>query len=69
MRTIYHVCNDYSLEQLRTIEAEQFGGIESRLRQHTGKVKGAPATFYQNQHGELIYVSVVSDENLEGCEL
>ena len=69
MSKVYHVLNDYSLEELTTKEAEQFNDQAPGLREHPGKVKGAPATCYRNVHGELVYIRVESWEDLNGYKL
>ena len=69
MSKLYHVLNDYSLEQLTEKESALFSERAPRLAARTGKANGLPATFYRNFHGELVYLRVESDNNLDGYVL
>lgn len=69
MSKIYHVLNDYSLEELTTLELEKFELEQRGLRTHEGKIKGNEATCYRNFNRELVYVKVETWEDLNGYEL
>ena len=69
MSITYHVCNDYSLESMTTQETEDFPKVADHLRTHPGKINGCAATCYRNFHGELVYITVESWDNLDGYML
>jgi hypothetical protein len=69
MSKVYHVLNDYSLQELTSEELQQFERRQAGLGYHEGKVNGCLAICYRNYRGELVYVRVESWEDLNGYQL
>tara|TARA_R100000152_G_C6782307_1_gene219802 strand:+ start:34497 stop:34706 length:210 start_codon:yes stop_codon:yes gene_type:complete len=69
MKKVYHVLNDYSLEELNQEEYANWEKTKQGLKERIGKVNYGKAKMYRNRYNELVYVSPDHFEDLEGYQL